>query len=171
MSVVVLAHEAGELVVAIQGARSREHLLGLQKLELPPEITSLTITLFAVGKSGGDHTRQRLRAYTCRQARASRPHQAVVGGQLAPGIAGDAHDSVVQRGVGVEIEYRAGPAGRDRHGAGTRCEVGFESLLRLSHNRGDRGANPFVGHRLVDGLASRVPSEVGGGGMTGVEDP
>jgi hypothetical protein len=48
------------------------HLLGLQKLEFPPEITSLTITLFAVSK-GGDHTRQRLRAYACRQTRARRP--------------------------------------------------------------------------------------------------
>ena len=112
------AYEAGELVVAIQGAHSREHLLGLQKLELPPEITSLTITLFAVGKSGGDHTRQRLRAYARRQARARRPYQAVVGGQLAPRIAGDTHDRVVKRGVGVEVEYRAGPASRNRHGAG-----------------------------------------------------
>ena len=96
---------------------SREHFLGLQKLELPPEITSLSITLFAVGKSGGDHTRQRLRAYARRQTRASRPYQAVVGGQLAPGIAGDAHDRVFQRGVGVEVEYRAGPTRWYRHGA------------------------------------------------------
>jgi hypothetical protein len=85
-----------------------------------------TVTLFAVGKSGGDHTRQRLRAYACRQTRAGRSYQAVIGGQLAPGIAGDAHNSVVQRGVGVEVEYRAGPAGWYRHGAGTRGEVGFE---------------------------------------------
>jgi hypothetical protein len=59
---VVLAHQAGEFVVAIQSAHSREHLLGLQKLEFPPEITSLTITLFVVSKGSGDHTRQRLRA-------------------------------------------------------------------------------------------------------------